>query len=339
MRLAFFCFFLSTLSLLYAPEPGEPEACAAPAAKTFLINGKTAEQLIDEGQLTPSYSSNVTGDTISLEDRRTTARGNARLVRTLDGWELKIPEPQNECPGIIMQTEEDDTTVRFTYTHEVPENPFHWLETPGDFRGLAARLDTNPDKRHVFTLPNGTEVRIPHNSSLIGTSVHTSESARWAPYVYCSSGGYYNIETPLAIMQGNLFNLQAGMCMNLLPTQGETPLFKELHLRGKPYPFSWNDGLSCVFPVTTKGKVSAHAINATFAHLGDHKGFVKILFDPNIAPSRITRESAASTTTPPAELEPDFAAMELATDTTPVASETSPDTPPSLDGPTSTGND
>ena len=47
MRLVFFCFFLSTLSLLYASENDAPEACAAPAAKTFLINGKTAEQLID----------------------------------------------------------------------------------------------------------------------------------------------------------------------------------------------------------------------------------------------------------------------------------------------------
>ena len=327
MRLAFCCFFLATLSLLYAPEDDAPEACAAPAAKTFLINGKTAEQLIDEGQLTPCYSSNVTGDNVSLEAERTAARGNARLVRTLNGWELKIPEPQNECPGIIMKTEADETTVRFTYTHQVPENPFRWLDAPGDFRTLTATLDTNPNTNYTFTLPNGEVARIPHNSSLIGTSVHAREWTRWAPYVYCSSGGYYNIETPLAIMQGNLFNLQAGMCMNLLPTQGETPLFKELHLRGKPYPFEWSGGLSCVFPVTAKGDLSAHAINATFAHLGDHKGFVKILFDPNIAPSRITHESAASPT-PPVELDTTFAAMELATNTPPVEA---PGTPPPLD--------
>ena len=97
MRLAFFCFFMSTLSLLYAPE-----ACAVPAAKTFLINGKTAEQLIDEGQLTPFYSSDITGETVGIEAELTTARGNARIVNTLDGWTLKIPEPQNECPGIII---------------------------------------------------------------------------------------------------------------------------------------------------------------------------------------------------------------------------------------------
>ena len=233
-----------------------------------------------------------------------------------------------------MQTAEDDTTVRFTYTHEVPENPFRWLEVPGDFRTLTARLDTHPNTNYTFTLPNGEVARIPHNSSLIGTSVHAGEWTRWAPYVYCSSGGYYNIETPLAIMQGNLFNLQAGMCMNLLPKQSATPLFKELHLRGKPYPFGWNDGLSCVFPMTAKGDLSAHAINATFAHLGDHKGFVKILFDPNIAPSRITRESAASPT-PPAELDTTFAAMELTADTTPVEA---PGTPLSLNALANTEN-
>lgn len=105
MRLAFCCFFLSTLSLLYAPEDDAPAATAAPAAKTFLINGKTPEQLIDEGQLTPSYNSDVTGDNVSLEAERTAARGNAGIVHTLEGWTLKIPEPQNECPGIIMQTE------------------------------------------------------------------------------------------------------------------------------------------------------------------------------------------------------------------------------------------
>ncbi|MGB0918903.1 MAG: hypothetical protein ACPGUZ_00030 [Holosporaceae bacterium] len=338
MRLAFFCFCLSTLSLLYAPEPGEPEACAAPAAKTFLINGKTVEQLIDEGQLTPFYSSDVTGDTVEMEADRTTARGDAGMVSTLDGWELKILEPQNDCPGIVMKTEENDTTVHFTYTHEFPENPFRWLDVPINFRDLAVSLDTNPNTTHFFTRPNGTKVNITRNSSRIGTSIQAGEEASWDSYVYCSSGGYYNIEAPLAVMKGNLFNVSAGMHMKILPKQGETPFFKALYVQGKPYPFERSEEQSYVFPMTAEGRLSAHAINATFAHLGDDEGFVKILFDPNIAPSRITRESA-TTPTPPAELETTFSTMALTANTPPVASETPPATPPSLDGPTSTGND
>ena len=267
-----------------------------------------------------------------MEAERTTARGDAGMASTLDGWELKIPEPQNECPGIIMQTEEDDTTVRFTYTHEVSENPFRWLNIPTDFRDLAVSLDTNPNKTYFFTRPDGSKVYITRNSSRIGTSIQAGREAVWDSYVYCSSVGYYNIETPLAIMQGNLFNVSTGMHMKILPTQSKTPFFKEFYVQGKPYPFEGSEELSRVFPMTAKGNLSAHAINATFAHLGDDESFVKILFDPNIAPSRTTRESA-TTPTPPAELETTFSTMELTANTTPAET---PGTPPHLD---STGND